>query len=401
MRLWLVVSCLWVLGAHASEQDFEQFVANYAQQFQQELAKKQVPGAAIAVVHGKKQSKAIGFGVRKVGGKDKVDANTRFRLASVSKTFAGTVAAILDVSGAVPLGLNVKDTLPQLSFKNPNFSQKLHLEQLLSHSTGIMANAYDNLVEAGQSLTQIAPAFENVEPICLPSQCYSYQNVLFAMYGEVVADKTGLSYDEQVKRLLFAPLNMPRANTGMTGLTADNNYAWPHIKGRKTWRAAKVNKRYYQVSPAAGVNASANDMVIWLKAHLGYYPQVVSDKALAVMREPRIETRKELRRKDWRQRLKSAHYGLGVRIYQYDGVEVIYHSGYVQGYRSDFLVIPEWDIGFAVMLNGESGQLNGLTTRFIEQAKRYVQQSAQLAKQPAKAKTSPTPSVPSQPSLGK
>ena len=46
-------------------------------------------------------------------------------------------------------------------------------------SGGIVPNAYDNLLNASQSMDRILPQFASVKSMCRPGQCYTYQNVLF------------------------------------------------------------------------------------------------------------------------------------------------------------------------------------------------------------------------------
>src|SRR5690606_41813160 len=53
-------------------------------------------------------------------------------------------------------------------------------------------------------------------------------------------------------------------------------------------------------------------------------------------------------------RLDSAAYGLGWRVYEYEGHRVAYHAGAVQGYRGMIAVVPELELGIALMWNGES-----------------------------------------------
>uniref|UniRef100_UPI00356169B6 serine hydrolase n=1 Tax=Pseudoalteromonas sp. TaxID=53249 RepID=UPI00356169B6 len=72
------------------------------------------------------------------------------------------------------------------------------------------------------------------------------------------------------------------------------------------------------------------------------------------------------KRRVWRSKLKKAQYGLGWRIYNYKGETIYYHSGWVQGYRADLLVIPRLELGFSLMINAEAGILNELTTDFLD-----------------------------------
>ena len=89
---------------------------------------------------------------------------------------------------------------------------------------------------------------------------------------------------------------------------------------------------------------------------------------LAELTIPRIKTKKDLRRRYWRKHLTDAHYGYGWRIYQFDGHPIIYHSGWVAGFRADIGYSPELDIGFAILINAESNVINKISSQFWSQA---------------------------------
>ena len=82
-----------------------------------------------------------------------------------------------------------------------------------------------------------------------------------------------------------------------------------------------MREDYYRYSPAAGVNASSKDMILWLRAMLGEMPQVISPQLIEKVTTAQVVTKRELYRKGWRKYLKSAHYGLGWRIYNFEGHE--------------------------------------------------------------------------------
>jgi beta-lactamase class C len=201
---------------------------------------------------------------------------------------------------------------------------------------------------------------------------------MFSLIAEVIKSSTKLDYSRWMSEFIFSPLNMNDASLGYTAMVTDDNYAHPHVRGRKRWHTAKLKKNYYKVLPAAGVNASASDMAIWLKAQLGYYPTVLSSAVLASQTRPYTHTKKELRRRVWKKHLSEAYYGLGWRVYEYDNETIYYHSGWVQGYRSDLVVIPHLNIGFSLILNAETGIINELTTEFIDRVLLF-KRSQQLA----------------------
>src|SRR5690606_38818826 len=70
---------------------------------------------------------------------------------------------------------------------------------------------------------------------------------------------------------------------------------------------------------------------------------------------PLVETPHETTTSPWRrERLRSAHYALGWRIYDYMGEKLVYHAGAVQGYRAMTGMLPEYGFGFVAMWNCES-----------------------------------------------
>ncbi|WP_440589526.1 serine hydrolase domain-containing protein [Pseudoalteromonas luteoviolacea] len=344
---------------------WEHFVSDYSKQVQRKLKEKSVPGAALSITHMEFGDLAKGYGRTKVKNGKKVNGKTRFRLASVSKTFAGSLTAKLAAEDRVDLDKYVADYLP--IFLDSQYSS-LRVYHLLSHSSGLVPNAYDNLIESRMSYQDIYPRLLKVESLCRPGICYGYQNVMFSLVGNVIEQATGLSYETWLNEFMFKPLGMKDAGLGFDHMTSNDNYALPHVKGRKNWHTARLKKHYYKVAPAAGVNASAEDMVTWLKAQLGAYPSVLSLDALTIQSRPFTRTKRELKRRVWRKYVDHAYYGLGWRIYDFEGETLYYHSGWVQGYRTDVVVIPYLGIGFSLLLNAESGVINQLTTNFIRDA---------------------------------
>ena len=112
---------------------------------------------------------------------------------------------------------------------------------------------------------------------------------------------------------------------------------------------------YYRVPPAAGVNASISDMAQWLIAQTGHRPDVLPAPLLATLHAPLVATPGEMRGSSWRrERLNSAGYALGWRVYDYAGHRVVFHGGAVQGYRGVIAMMPERDLGVVILWNSES-----------------------------------------------
>ena len=355
--------------AAKADPDWDAFVKKYGRYAQKKLKSKGIPGAALSIVSINNSDYIHTMGVTKTRNGQKVNKHTRFRLASVSKTFAGSLSAKLAANGLLELDKPVSEYITD--FKGTVYQDDLKVFHLLSHSSGLVPNAYDNLIESRMDYPGIVEKLLSVKPICKPGECYGYQNVMFSLIGDVILQSTDTSYKQWLKEAIFEPLKMSDASLGFESMTNDKNYALPHVRGKKRWYSAKLKKNYYKVSPAAGVNASASDMAIWLKAQLGQYPDVLSLDTLAKQTRPYTNTKKEMYRRVWKKHLNEAYYGLGWRVYNYADETLYYHSGWVQGYRSDLVVFPHLNIGFSLIVNAETGVINELTTEFIDRLLEY------------------------------
>ena len=393
VRLVALLSCIVSLSIHASplihfNESFEKTVAK-------ELKKYSIPGAAYVIVEQDSIVALETFGHTDKAKTRHVDANTVFRLASVSKTFASTLATMLSQEQRLDLSDPITKYVPHFELATQGAAQKIQLKHLLSHSTGLMPNAYDNLLHENWSMEKIVKRFDRVTPICQPERCYGYQNIAYGLLQPAIESSQEKSYEQLLDDRVFTPLNMMTASVGIEPFLQQENTAKPHILRKRVntgkrdkqdkhikryvWRTVKVEPDFYKVATAAGVNASINDMAKWLIANLGHNPSVLSDNLLEEVTTPRIKTKKDLRRRHWRKYLTDAHYGYGWRIYQFQDTPIIYHSGWVAGFRADIGYSPSLGIGFAVLINAESNAINMISSQFW--AKAY-----QLLKQQKKAK---------------
>lgn len=335
--------------------------------FRQVLDGHKVPGGAYAIVRDGRIVVTAGHGLRSLGKSEPIDSNTVFRIASVSKTFAAQLTGLLVHEGKLQWHDSVDKYLPEFQLKRRQQTQRLQIRHLLGQSTGFVPNAYDNLLDANIHFVKILPRFRELEPICPPGQCYTYQNVLFALIDPVIEQATQQSYSELVQQRLFTPLQMQNASMGMDAFLASDNHAMPHVKQKGSWRVTKIQPGYYHVPPAAGVNASVTDLGKWLIAQMGYMPNIMPPEVTDALTTEQVRTERELRRREWRDLLTDAHYGLGWRIYKIGDETLYLHSGWVKGYVADIAYSRERHTGLVTLLNAESGAMNEITTEFWRQ----------------------------------
>ncbi|MCI0707693.1 MAG: beta-lactamase family protein [Ignavibacteriae bacterium] len=328
--------------------DYDAYVGEY-------LERSNSPGAAVAIVKDGRIAYMRGFGVRNIDGPELVDTNTVFRIASLSKGFAGVLTALLVRDSILRWDDKVVEYLPTFSLKNKAETQKLTIRHLLTHTTGLVPNAFDNLVEANIPIEKLMSRLREAPTICRVGECYTYQNIAFSLIGPIIESATGTRYDDIVRNRLLQPLGMYTASVGFDGLTASDNYAHPHIRRRGRMSATSVKERYYNVSAAAGINASVYDMAQWLRAMMGGMPEVIPSDVAHIVTAPIVRTPEEVHRFNWNKRLQSAHYGFGWRVFDFAGRRLVFHSGGVQGYLSLIAYLPEERVGIVVLQNNSFG----------------------------------------------
>jgi beta-lactamase class C len=358
---------LSIEGVLAGGESIDEIISEFKINFEHELKENDIPGGAYAVIQGGKVVSIGGYGVRSIGSSDPVDENTVFRLASVSKTFAAGLTAQLVAENKFSWDDRIVDFIPEFRFKSKTFSSGLSVKHILSQSSGLVHNAYDNLVEANYSIDKIIPKFDEINPGCPAGQCYGYQNVLYSLIQPIIEKSTKDSYENLMSNHIFGPLNMKQSSLGLEPFLQNENHAEPHVFTRNGWVKTKVQPSYYRILPAAGVNASVADMSKWMMAQMGYFPDVYSPDVVDTITTKRIRTGKEMGKRDWKPFLKNAHYGYGWRIYQIGNEELIYHGGSVAGFRSEVAYSKERDIALVILLNAETRVGSKLNTNFWEQ----------------------------------
>ncbi|WP_265563813.1 serine hydrolase domain-containing protein [Sphingomicrobium arenosum] len=320
-------------------------------------------GLAVGIVEDGEIHFIKGYGETLEGSGEAVGIDTRFRWASVSKGVAGIMAAKLEEEGRLSLDLPISNYSSTLQLPEGNqFSATLR--DVLSHRLGIWRNAYDDKLEAGEDPDDIRAMLGELVQICPVGACWSYQNVAFDSSSEAIERGAGKEFETALVEELFGPLGMRDANASRQGLEGADSWAHPHSRGR---REVPVTDAYYEVPAAGGVNSDILDMAIWLRAQMGHYPDILSRAVLDEAHRPLIETPGEMRRlRDYRERLSDARYGLGWRIYDYAGHEVIGHRGGVNGYRSFILFDEARDTGVVALWNSNSSQPNGLQFELLD-----------------------------------
>src|SRR5687768_10299481 len=107
----------------------EAYIENAREQFG-------IPGMAVAIVKDDSLVFAKGFGVRENGKTEKVDINTNFAIASLSKAFTATAVGMLQDQNKLKLDDNVTTHLPWFKMYDPYVTREITVRDLMCHRSG-------------------------------------------------------------------------------------------------------------------------------------------------------------------------------------------------------------------------------------------------------------------------
>jgi CubicO group peptidase (beta-lactamase class C family) len=323
-----------------------------------------IPGLGIAVVHQDRVVYARGFGVHRLGEARRVDENTLFGIASVSKAFTAAALGMLVDEGRLSWDDPVVTHIPGFELYDPWVTRTTTIRDLLAHRVGFGRMTGNRLRWLPhRERAELIHRIRHLGPERSFRDGYVYSNVGYMIAGEVIPAVTGTSWEQFVETRIFAPLGMTRSNTSVTRIAPGDNAAWPHQEIER--EVVPIARRNFDaVGPAASINASVAELTSWMRLHLGE-PGVVdgrrllSDTVMAelhraqkVIREPAFGT--------------LASYALGWSISSYAGRRISSHSGATDGMNTILMLVPEADLGVVVTTNTFNNFMGALAYEVID-----------------------------------
>ena len=266
--------------------------------------------------------KAFGFANRK--NKDSLTINSRFQLASVSKTFTAFGIMLLEKEGKLSFKDSVRKFFPDFPYEN------ISIHQLLVHRSGLPNYMYaaDKYWKDKENITldncDVLDILIGDEPTRYnhPGKRYNYNNTNYAILASIIEKVSGVSYQKFMKQKLFDPIGM--INTTIY----DKNNAEKNkekVVGYTNWRRRADNTYLNGVVGDKGIYSTVEDMNKFSRAIFENF--FFTDNEMEVAYQL---GNSELYDND--------NYGYGWRINMLpDSSKIVYHSGWWKGFRSYFI----------------------------------------------------------------
>lgn len=355
--------------------------------YESKLADYKIAGSSFAFIRGNKVVGRRMVGMAHVGENRKVDEDTIFHWASITKTLTGIAIMQLRDRGDIKLSDPITKYVPELrKVHNPFGSMDdITIAQLMSHSAGFRAGTWPwgggepwHPAEPKDwaSLVAMMP-YTKIE--FQPGSKYSYSNPGIVFLGRVIEVVSGEDFEVYMDKNVLRPLGMHASYYDKTP---------PHLlkhRSHSYWisKEGKMSEARFDMDTGitvsnGGLNAPIPDMVKYLNFLIGdlerqpEYEVVLRRSSLEEMFKPVIEVLGQPAngkgRKD--------HMGLLFFLEENFGQSFIGHSGTQNGFRTHIFINPATRSGYIVAFNtwnqGTVGDPEATTHRLDEEIKNYL-----------------------------
>lgn len=318
------------------------------------ISRDKIPGLSVAVVsHGHIVYAGL-FGEADLENHVPVTAKSLFRTASVAKPITATAALALAAAGRLNLDAPIQNYCPAF----PEKAWVITSRELLSHRSGIRHYKSETLDDPEVSsvhhyakLSDAFVLFAKDPLIHQPGAAFLYSTFGYTVLGCVLEGAAGESFPALMKQYVFTPAGMQDSTIDDVKKIIPNRvrgYALGTDGQLENAPCIDSSDKY----PAGGLLTTATDLARFIE-HL-YSGALLPSKIREEMWAPVTNLPK------------GRGYALGWGTYSYRNMKALAHSGDQQGASATINLIPEEQLGIAILADTENVDLGTLAERIVD-----------------------------------
>ena len=324
------------------------------------VAEHNLPGVVVGVVDGSEPddalawSQAFGWGggpTSADGNYRPLDADTLFRVASITKTFTATAIVQLRDEGKLRLDDPLVKHVPEFGAVENPFGpiEDVTLRRIASHSSGLMGEPpTDHWVTLRfPSREEWLASLPRVKIAIPPGSAFKYSNLGYTLLGEVIERASGQPYAEYMREAIFEPLGMASSTYELT------DELRPRAASGHMPHPFEDAGEVAPPSPLAGMEAAGQlwttvrDLSRWISVH--FRTDVRERGGLQILAGPSMF---EMQQACFVEPGWVGGYGFGWRINRCGDRVYHGHGGSVPGYRSQIFFDAALQVGLVVLIDG-------------------------------------------------
>ncbi|MFF3689357.1 serine hydrolase domain-containing protein [Streptomyces sp. NPDC002187] len=271
------------------------------------------------------------------------DADTQYRIGSITKTFTAVLVMRLRDEGLLDLGDPLEKHLPGTGVGEAT------IVQLLGHSAGLSAESPAPWWERtpGSTRPDLADVLGEKARMHPAGRRHHYSNPGYALLGSLVEAVRGASWEEVLQREILEPLALNRTSM---------QPRMPHAGGWAVHPWADVMlpepaEDLGLMAPAGQLWSTAGDLCRFAAFLADGDDRVLSAESLSEMRTPSVPPENG----EW-----ESLYGLGLQIVRRDGRTLVGHGGSLPGFLAGLWVSLDDGVAAVALANATSGPLTGV-----------------------------------------
>lgn len=296
-------------------------------------------GMVVGVIDPKGR-RVISYGSLAKNDKRPLNGDTIFEIGSMTKVFTSLVLMDMALKGEVAVTDPVSKYLPANVTVPERNGRKITLQDISTQSSGL-PNLPANIApkDAGNPYADysVEQLYQFLSGYQLPRDIgaqYEYSNLAVGLLGHALALRAGMSYEATVRSRICEPLGMKD-----TRVTLSPEMKTRLATGHGPDLSAVPNWDLPTLPGAGALRSSANDILIFLAANLGY-----TKTPLAAAMAAEVSIRRPAGAPDMQ-------IAYAWRIQTKNGNSIIWHSGGTGGYRTYMGFDPKTRTGVVVLSN--------------------------------------------------
>jgi CubicO group peptidase (beta-lactamase class C family) len=325
------------------------------------------PGFAYGIVIDGELAHVAGLGERVLGTGQVPDADTVFRIASMSKSFTASVIMSLRDEGALALTDPVADYVKELRDWPlvTRDARPVAIADLLTMTAGFPTDDPWGDRQQGMPLDEFGALLAGgVGFNWAPGTRFEYSNLGYAILGRLITAVTGRPFKDVVRERFLTPLGMTSTGYEESEFPADR-LARGYRKAPEGWEELPYDP-YGAFAPMGGVFSTVRDLTRWVAGFAAAFPpgdDVVSEHPLSRASRREMQLSRVIIPGG---KADTAAYGYGLFMGEDPARgRVVGHSGGYPGFGSNMRWHPATGIGVIALANGTYANMSILAGQLL------------------------------------
>jgi len=333
---------------------------NFDQYIESAMQSWHCPGAALAIIKGNDVLYQNVYGLRDVENKLPMTEDTRFAMASVTKSFTAMSAALLVDEGKLSWDKPVREYMPEFILDEPYVSEHITVRDMLSHRTGLPRHDFAAW-RMDISRAEFIKRMKHFEFSATFREKFQYNNLMYYATAYLVEKIAETRWEDFVEQRIFSPLGMTASNFRPDPPKEEQINALGYRVDRDDDGNAKGLIKmpfglHTDLSPGAAgaLFSTLADLSQWIKVHVNDGQvgenQFISPDNLKQMHLPQTI----IPGGGFNEALLGNTiftYGMGWFVEPYRGYTLVHHGGNVEGHSLIIGFVPQEKVGIVALTN--------------------------------------------------